>query len=68
VAYEFEEHTLGIAALGVSLADPATGNSYAISVPVPTQRFNDCQAELIEQLLLAKQALGAQVAPASLTR
>jgi DNA-binding IclR family transcriptional regulator len=52
----------------VSLADPATGNSYAISVPVPTQRFNDCQAELIEQLLLAKQALGAQVAPASLTR
>ena len=38
VAYDREEHTLGICAAGVALRDPL-GNSVAISVPVPSQRF-----------------------------
>ena len=33
-----EEHTLGICAAGVALHDPL-GNAVAISVPVPSQRF-----------------------------
>ena len=38
VAYDREEHTLGICAVGVALHDPL-GNAVAISVPVPSQRF-----------------------------
>ena len=38
VAYDREEHTLGICAAGVALHDPL-GNAVAISVPVPSQRF-----------------------------
>ena len=38
VAFDREEHTLGICAAGVALHDPL-GNAVAISVPVPSQRF-----------------------------
>ena len=38
VAYDREEHTLGICAVGVAFHDPL-GNAVAISVPVPSQRF-----------------------------
>src|SRR5258708_6265147 len=38
VAYDREEHMLGICAVGVPLQDPL-GNSVAISVPDPPQRF-----------------------------
>ena len=38
VAYDREEHTLGICAAGVAMRDPL-GNAVAISVPVPSQRF-----------------------------
>ena len=38
VAFDREEHTLGICAAGVALKDPL-GNAIAISVPVPTLRF-----------------------------
>lgn len=51
VAYDREEHTLGVSAAGVALRDPL-GNSVAISVPVPAQRFAD-QATLIADRLLA---------------
>ena len=40
VAYDGEEHSLGVCAAGVALRDPL-GNFIAISVPVPTQRFQD---------------------------
>ena len=38
VAFDREEHTLGICAAGVVMRDPL-GNDLAISVPVPAQRF-----------------------------
>lgn len=62
IAYDLEEHTLGISAAGVGLTDTASGNFYAISVPVPTQRFDDCRERLADQLFDLKQALSEQVA------
>ena len=40
VAFDHEEHTLGICAAGVVLRD-LLGNDVAISVPVPAQRFHE---------------------------
>jgi DNA-binding IclR family transcriptional regulator len=51
VAFDREEHTLGISAAGVALRDPL-GNFVAISVPVPSQRFVE-QREMIAKRLLA---------------
>ncbi len=56
VAFDREEHTLGICAAGVALRDPL-GNSVAISVPVPSQRFADQQAHIAERLLATKRAM-----------
>ncbi|HEY6381311.1 MAG TPA: IclR family transcriptional regulator, partial [Pseudolabrys sp.] len=56
VAYDREEHTLGICAAGVALHDPL-GNAVAISVPVPTQRFKEHQALIAELLVATKNAL-----------
>jgi DNA-binding IclR family transcriptional regulator len=56
VAFDREEHTLGIYAAGVALHDPL-GNVVAISVPVPTHRFVNRQALIAEKLLATKMAL-----------
>jgi DNA-binding IclR family transcriptional regulator len=40
VAFDTEEHTEGISAIGAAVSDPA-GPAGAISVPIPTQRFAD---------------------------
>jgi len=56
VAYDREEHTLGICAVGVALHDPL-GNAVAISVPVPSQRFQNRQALIAERLVATKNAL-----------
>ena len=56
VAYDREEHTLGICAVGVAMQDPL-GNSVAISVPVPTQRFADRRTMIAERLLATKRAM-----------
>src|SRR6266567_263363 len=53
VAYDREEHTLGICAVGVALDDPL-GSALAISVPVPSQRFNQQHALIAERLLATK--------------
>jgi DNA-binding IclR family transcriptional regulator len=60
VAYDREEHTLGICAVGVSLDDPL-GNAVAISVPVPTQRFQHQHAVIAERLLATKRAMQADL-------
>ncbi len=60
VAFDREEHTLGVCAAGVALQDPL-GNSVAISVPVPTQRFANRQALITEKLLATKHALEAHM-------
>jgi DNA-binding IclR family transcriptional regulator len=56
VAYDREEHTLGICAAGVALRD-TLGNYVAVSVPVPTQRFKDQQEAIANRLLATKRAL-----------
>jgi DNA-binding IclR family transcriptional regulator len=56
VAFDREEHTLGICAAGVALRDPH-GNYVAISVPVPSQRFYDRQTLIRDRLLTTKQEL-----------
>jgi DNA-binding IclR family transcriptional regulator len=55
-AFDREEHTLGICAVGVALHDPL-GNPMAISVPVPSQRFEDRAALIAERLLATKRAM-----------
>jgi DNA-binding IclR family transcriptional regulator len=60
VAYDREEHTLGICAVGVALQDPL-GNAVAISVPVPTQRFQQQHSVIAERLLATKRAMEADM-------
>ena len=64
VAFDREEHTLGICAAGVAMRD-MLGNSIAISVPVPAQRFYDRQAQIAERLLATKQALDTHLSAAA---
>jgi len=63
VAFDREEHTLGICAAGVVTRDPL-GNVIAISVPVPAQRFYDRQAHIADCLLATKRALDAHLSAA----
>ena len=56
VALDREEHTLGICAAGVALRDPL-GNAVAISVPVPTHRFQNRQTLIADRLLATKRAM-----------
>jgi len=60
IAFDREEHTLGICAVGVALHDPL-GNAVAISVPVPTQRFPDRANLIAERLLATKRALESRM-------
>jgi DNA-binding IclR family transcriptional regulator len=60
IAYDREEHTLGICAIGVAMRDPL-GNSVAISVPVPSQRFPDRHTLIAERLMATKRALETQM-------
>jgi DNA-binding IclR family transcriptional regulator len=60
VAYDREEHTLGISAAGVALRDPL-GNSVAISVPVPAQRFANQESVISDRLLATKRAMEAHM-------
>jgi DNA-binding IclR family transcriptional regulator len=60
VAYDREEHTLGVCAVGVAMYDPL-GNAVAISVPVPSQRFPDRHTHIAERLIATKRALEAQM-------
>jgi DNA-binding IclR family transcriptional regulator len=64
VAFDREEHTLGICAVGVALRDPL-GNSVAISVPVPSQRFADQQTHIAERLLATKRAMETHMTAAA---
>jgi len=63
VAFDREEHTLGICAVGVVMRDPL-GNDFAISVPVPAQRFHAQEKRIAERLLATRRALEDQLATA----
>jgi len=56
VAVDNEEHTEGISAVGTAFSDPL-GRSIALSIPVPTTRFNKMKPELIKQLLIARESI-----------
>jgi DNA-binding IclR family transcriptional regulator len=64
VAFDREEHSLGICAVGVALRD-LLGNFVAISVPVPTQRFPEHQDRIAGRLLETKRALERHLAAAA---
>lgn len=53
VAYDLEEHTEGICAVGTSFIDPL-GRDFAISVPIPVNRFRLKRPVLVTQLLTAR--------------
>jgi DNA-binding IclR family transcriptional regulator len=55
VAFDLEEHTDGICAVGSAVSDPA-GPAGAISVPIPTQRFADRREECAEAVRAAAAA------------
>jgi len=63
-AFDREEHTLGICAVGVMLHDPL-GNPMAISVPVPSQRFEDRAALIAERLIATKLAMETRMSSAA---
>ena len=56
VAFDREEHTQGICAVGVVMRDPV-GNDLAISVPVPAQRFRQQEKRIVARLLATRQAI-----------
>jgi DNA-binding IclR family transcriptional regulator len=56
VAFDREEHTVGISAAGVALRDLA-GNYVAISVPVPSSRFKEHQTRIAARLLATKRTI-----------
>jgi DNA-binding IclR family transcriptional regulator len=66
LAYDLEEHTEGICAVGTAFLDPL-GRAVAISIPVPTTRFRNkrLKALLTQELLRTRarmiESLGASV-------
>lgn len=56
VAFDREEHTLGICAAGVVVRD-LVGNDLAISVPVPAQRFHAREKLIAERLKATRRLL-----------
>ncbi len=56
VAFDHEEHTVGICAVGVVMRDSA-GSNIAISVPVPAQRFYERQKLIAQRLKAIARAL-----------
>lgn len=50
VAFDHEEHTEGISAVGTAFFDPL-GRSIALSVPVPTTRFKRLESRIVRELM-----------------
>ena len=70
VAYDLEEHTEGICAVGTAFLDPI-GRAVAISIPVPTTRFRNKRLKslLTDEILQTRsrmiESLGASVSQGS---
>ena len=56
IAFDREEHTLGICAAGIALRHPL-GSHFAISIPVPTSRFEEAETEIESRLLETRREL-----------
>lgn len=61
LAFDHEEHTEGISAVGSAFLDPL-GRPVAISVPVPTTRYRRREAELGARLLSLRARVGEALA------
>ncbi len=59
VAYDMQEHTLGVCAIGMGFRD-ALGNRLALSMPISTSRFNELKPKAIERLLELRNLLVAR--------
>jgi DNA-binding IclR family transcriptional regulator len=62
VAFDLEEHTEGICAVGTAFWDPL-GRCMALSIPVPTTRFNKMKNDLVKELLNARASIIAALGP-----
>lgn len=64
IAYDKEEHCEGVCAVGIAIEDPY-GRNIAISIPVPSVRFNrnkkHLSSKLLEFKVIIEQALGKGV-------
>jgi DNA-binding IclR family transcriptional regulator len=60
LAYDIDEHTPGISAIGFAFADWG-GELHAISVPVPSTRFVGCRETVEQALRRAKDKIAALV-------
>lgn len=56
VAFDREEHTEGISAVGTAFFDPY-GRALAISIPVPTARFTRLESRLVTELKRTRKAI-----------
>jgi DNA-binding IclR family transcriptional regulator len=64
VAFDREEHTVGIGAAGAAISDGVDIAAAAVSVPVPIQRFRDNEPRIAE---VVRQAAGAANGPTAPT-
>jgi DNA-binding IclR family transcriptional regulator len=61
LAFDDEEHTEGISAVGTAFLDPM-GRPVALSIPVPSTRFTRVRQQLASQLLSARERILAAFA------
>jgi len=62
VAFDLEEHTEGICAVGTAFLDPL-GRCMALSIPVPTTRFRKMKGALANELLRARASIVETLGP-----
>jgi DNA-binding IclR family transcriptional regulator len=60
LAFDLEEHTEGICAVGTSFID-AAGRAYALSIPVPKMRYDNIQGTLAAPLIETRNRIVAQI-------
>jgi DNA-binding IclR family transcriptional regulator len=57
LAFDNDEHVVGVTAVAIGARDPY-GSVFALSIPVPTQRFQELRDAVLETLLDARTELG----------
>ena len=62
VAFDREEHSLGISAVGTAFRDQG-GAVYAISIPTPSNRAEAIEDRVVSLLLAARDKLGQMLGP-----
>lgn len=62
IAFDAEEHTEGICAVGTAFLDPL-GRCIALSIPVPTTRFKRLKSTLVKELLNARALIVETLSP-----